>query len=79
MVCYAFAMVGYGFISGGAKESRTPDLLHAMQALYQLSYNPEDAHKYRMNRCTCQELIRKKIIFFSKVVSKQWLVNRIIK
>ena len=38
----------------GAKESRTPDLLHAMQALYQLSYNPEDAHKYRMNRCTCQ-------------------------
>ena len=25
----------------GAKESRTPDLLHAMQALYQLSYNPE--------------------------------------
>ncbi len=33
----------------GAKESRTPDLLHAMQALYQLSYNPEDAHKYRMS------------------------------
>ena len=25
----------------GAKEIRTPDLLHAMQALYQLSYNPE--------------------------------------
>lgn len=24
----------------GAKEIRTPDLLHAMQALYQLSYNP---------------------------------------
>ena len=41
-------------LSSGAKESRTPDLLHAMQALYQLSYNPEDAHKYRMNRCTCQ-------------------------
>ena len=40
----------------GAKESRTPDLLHAMQALYQLSYNPEDAHKYRMNKCTCQGL-----------------------
>ena len=25
---------------GGAKENRTPDLLHAMQALYQLSYGP---------------------------------------
>jgi hypothetical protein len=25
---------------GGAKGSRTPDLLHAMQALYQLSYGP---------------------------------------
>lgn len=27
-------------IYGGAKESRTPDLLRARQALYQLSYNP---------------------------------------
>lgn len=25
---------------GGAKEDRTPDLLHAMQALSQLSYGP---------------------------------------
>jgi hypothetical protein len=25
---------------GGAKRNRTADLLHAMQALYQLSYNP---------------------------------------
>lgn len=25
---------------GGAKESRTPDLLRARQALYQLSYGP---------------------------------------
>ena len=28
---------------GGAKEIRTPDLLHAMQALYQLSYSPGTA------------------------------------
>ena len=27
--------------NGGAMESRTPDLLHAMQALYQLSYDPK--------------------------------------
>lgn len=26
---------------GGAKGSRTPDLLHAMQALSQLSYGPD--------------------------------------
>src|SRR3546814_17661867 len=25
----------------GAKENRTPDLFHAMEALYQLSYSPE--------------------------------------
>ena len=27
---------------GGAKEDRTPDLLNAIQALSQLSYNPKD-------------------------------------
>ena len=29
------------FLSGGGKRDRTADLLHAMQALYQLSYTPE--------------------------------------
>ena len=28
-------------VRGGAKENRTPDLFHAMEALYQLSYSPE--------------------------------------
>ena len=27
-------------LPGGAKGTRTPGLLHAMQALYQLSYSP---------------------------------------
>jgi hypothetical protein len=27
-------------MSGGARRNRTADLLHAMQALYQLSYDP---------------------------------------
>ncbi len=34
------ALKKFVFGNGGAKESRTPDLLHAMQALYQLSYGP---------------------------------------
>src|SRR5665213_3288499 len=33
------ALVG-GFLSGGARRDRTADLLHAMQALSQLSYGP---------------------------------------
>jgi hypothetical protein len=35
------ATKGAGKIGGGAKGNRTPDLLHAMQALYQLSYSPK--------------------------------------
>ena len=31
-----------GFLNG-AKETRTPDPLHAMQVLYQLSYGPMNA------------------------------------
>ena len=30
------------FIFGGGKRDRTDDLLHAMQALSQLSYTPEE-------------------------------------
>ena len=35
-------MDGYGKEFGGAKRDRTADLLHAMQALSQLSYSPTD-------------------------------------
>ena len=31
--------------AGGAKEARTPDLLNAIQALYQLSYDPSHQTK----------------------------------
>ena len=31
---------GYRILYGGDKDDRTPDLLHAMQALSQLSYTP---------------------------------------
>ncbi len=32
-----------GSLGNGAKETRTPDPLHAMQVLYQLSYGPMNA------------------------------------
>ena len=34
------ASAGLTFLVNGAKETRTPDPLHAMQVLYQLSYGP---------------------------------------
>ncbi len=34
------ASAGLTFLKNGAKETRTPDPLHAMQVLYQLSYGP---------------------------------------
>ena len=34
------AFAGLTFYKNGAKETRTPDPLHAMQVLYQLSYGP---------------------------------------
>ena len=36
----AFATALQRAKAGGAKEARTPDLLNAIQALYQLSYDP---------------------------------------
>ena len=39
------------FFYGGAKEDRTPDLLNAIQALSQLSYNPTFSVK-RLGRIT---------------------------
>ena len=36
-------------IYGGAKRDRTVDLLHAMQALSQLSYNPKKI--YQLSEC----------------------------
>ena len=35
-----FGILGDDVLPGGATGIRTPDLLHAMQALYQLSYSP---------------------------------------
>ena len=43
-----------GDISGGAKRDRTAGLLHAMQALYQLSYSPRKAVILRSGDIPCQ-------------------------
>ena len=41
------ARIGTDYLvkSSGAKETRTPDPLHAMQVLYQLSYGPRNDGK----------------------------------
>ncbi len=40
---------------GGGKRDRTADLLHAMQALSQLSYTPNEARYYNA-KCTKHQL-----------------------
>ena len=46
---------GATFLFGGGKRDRTADLLHAMQALSQLSYGPKGKEGYfRSNGLTCQ-------------------------
>ena len=39
------------FLKNGAKETRTPDPLHAMQVLYQLSYGPMSTWWLQSRRC----------------------------
>ena len=42
--------------SGGDKRDRTADLLHAMQALSQLSYTPESLQLCSIMNDNCEEL-----------------------
>ena len=46
---------------GGAKENRTPDLFHAMEALYQLSYSPAIGC-HRRRACTTVERRRRMVL-----------------
>ena len=53
------ASAGLAFLVNGAKETRTPDPLHAMQVLYQLSYGPVNVFRARgLNRLTEPSLHR---------------------
>ena len=42
------------FVRGGGKRDRTADLLHAMQALSQLSYTPNEVAHYRGGVDSCK-------------------------
>ena len=44
----------------GAKETRTPDPLHAMQVLYQLSYGPKNEDKVLNLPLLCRSLQRQR-------------------
>src|SRR5215472_14609380 len=52
----------------GAKGTRTPGLLHAMQALYQLSYSPSAAASTRRLRPVSVQDLRR-----STVIAEYWL------
>ncbi len=40
--------MGRARVIGGGKETRTPDPLHAMQVLYQLSYAPKFFERFAL-------------------------------
>ena len=42
--------------NGGARRDRTADLLHAMQALSQLSYSPDGAAHFTFVSRPCQDV-----------------------
>lgn len=71
---------------GGAKESRTPDLLRARQALYQLSYNPKMVGLIRLElmtpalsrRCSNQLSYRPNLTYTTKNNLLWILANQII-
>ena len=44
VACHQVSQPEPSFNSGGADRTRTDDPLHAMQVLYQLSYNPMQTH-----------------------------------
>src|SRR5574338_259591 len=56
-------------VDGGGKRDRTADLLHAMQALSQLSYTPEKRRNLKDGQSACQ------LLFPS--MSPRWLPARL--
>ena len=56
---------------GGAKGSRTPDLLNAIQTRYQLRYNPVIFSIIQKTKAFVKDFLRKSknfLIFFAKII-----------
>ena len=54
-------------IDGGARRDRTADLLHAMQALSQLSYSPAKEYRSLMRHLVAVKIFFSQQGFFSRL------------
>ena len=62
----SFASGEIGFMAYGAMGIRTPDLLNAIEALYQLSYDPLSKHIQNSKPLTqCHKLSAKEIVLLA--------------
>ena len=65
---------------GGATRDRTADLLHAMQALSQLSYNPENECYFIFQFSYCQHDHHKKTYFvYYLIKTVEFCINNILR
>ena len=61
----SFASGEIGFMAYGAMGIRTPDLLNAIEALYQLSYDPLPKPKQVAETAQCHNPIAKEIVLLA--------------
>ena len=61
----SFASGEIGFMAYGAMGIRTPDLLNAIEALYQLSYDPLPKPKQIAETAQCHNPIAKEIVLLA--------------
>ena len=62
----------------GAKENRTPDLFHAMEALYQLSYSPRSVRTGRRTIPTAAPPSQRTEpdVLVNNFASRRWICSR---
>ena len=61
----SFASGENGFMANGAMGIRTPDLLNAIEALYQLSYDPLPKPKQIAESAQCHNPLAKEIVLLA--------------
>jgi hypothetical protein len=69
----SFASGEIGFMAYGAMGIRTPDLLNAIEALYQLSYDPLPKPKQIAESVQCHNPIAKEIVLLAIPSSPSFL------